>query len=257
MKLIVLFFVAAMLAACEPKATSTAQNSVNPAKETEARDKAKQDSTANLKDRSENELMAVFQENTSKRLEVIYNDYLRKRPRFGGEILAKITVLRDGNVEDVEIVSATTDYPEFEKAISDDLRQWKYDSGDFYKCTFKIPLKFWDENNDAQVKNDSGLTVLKGRSVKKLNEILEQNTQTHSLKIYNEFLKKRPRFNGKIVVRITVQPSGDVEKVEIVSSTANYPEFEKAISDDLMKWKYDSGDYLQCIFTVPLTFSED
>ena len=54
-----------------------------------------------------------------------------------------------------------------------------------------------------------------------------------------------------------MQPSGDVEKVEIVSSTANYPEFEKAISDDLMKWKYDSGDYLQCIFTVPLTFSED
>lgn len=101
------------------------------------------------------------------------------------------------------------------------------------------------------------MTVLKGRSVKKLNEILEQNTQTHSLKIYNEFLKKRPRFNGKIVVRITVQPSGDVEKVEIVSSTANYPEFEKAISDDLMQWKYDSGDYLQCIFTVPLTFSDD
>lgn len=245
MKLIVLFIVAAMLAACAPMATSTAQ------------DKVKQDSTANLKDRSESDLTAVFQENMPKRLNAVYNNYLTQRPGFEGEIEARIVLLADGNVEKVEIANATTDYPEFEKAIADDLTQWKYDSGDYYKCTLKVPMKFLNENDNVQVKIEDGLTVLKGRSVKKLNEILEQNSQTHSLKIYNEFLKKRPRFNGKIVVRITVQPSGDVEKVEIVSSTANYPEFEKAISDDLMKWKYDSGNYLQCTFTVPLTFSDD
>ena len=245
MKLIVLFIVAAMLAACAPMATSTAQ------------DKVKQDSTANLKDRSESDLTAVFQENMPKRLNAVYNNYLTQRPGFEGEIEARIVLLADGNVEKVEIANATTDYPEFEKAIADDLTQWKYDSGDYYKCTLKVPMKFLNENDNVQVKIEDGLTVLKGRSVKKLNEILEQNSQTHSLKIYNEFLKKRPRFKGKIVVRITVIPSGDVEKVEIVSATTDYPEFEKAIVDDLMQWKYDSGDYLQCIFTVPLTFSDD
>ena len=257
MKWIGLFIVAAMLVACAPKAVSNARNSDVPAKESGAQDNVERDSTSALKDRSENDLMAVFYENTPKRLNVVYNDFLKKRHGFEGQIEARIVVLRDGNVKKVEIVSATTDYPEFEKAISDDLMQWKYGSGDYNKCTFRIPLKFKDESGNVQVKNEDGLTISKGRSAKKLKEVIGVNAQTHSLKIYNEFLKKRPRFQGQIVVRITVIPSGDVEKVEIVSATTDYPEFEKAISDDLMQWKYDSGDYVDCTFTVPLTFSEN
>jgi protein TonB len=257
MKLIALFIVAMMLAACAPRATSNAKNSVDPAKESKSQDKVKQDSTANLKDRSESNLTAVVQENMPKRLNAIYNNYLTQRPGFEGEIEARIVLLADGNVEKVEIANATTDYPEFEKAIADDLTQWKYDSGDYYKCTLKVPMKFLNENDNVQMKIEDGLTVLKGRSSKKITEVFKLNTQTNSKKIYNEFLKKRPRFKGKIVVRITVIPSGDVEKVEIVSATTDYPEFEKAIVDDLMQWKYDSGNYLNCTFTIPLTFWED
>lgn len=252
MKLIALFIVSTMLAACAPRATSNTQNSVDPTKENGA-----QGSTFTLKDRSESNLTAVFQENMPKRLNAVYNNYLTQRPGFEGEIEARIVLLADGNVEKVEIANATTDYSEFEKAIADDLTQWKYDSGDYYKCTLKVPMKFLNENDNVQVKIENGLTVLKGRSSRKITEVFKQNTQTNSKKIYNEFLKKRPRFKGKIVVRITVIPSGDVEKVEIVSATTDYPEFEKAIVDDLMQWKYDSGNYVDCTFTIPLTFWED
>jgi len=257
MKLVGLFIIVAMLVACAPKVTSTGTNSATSAKESGVQNKVERDSTSALQVRSENDLMVVFSENTSKRLKVVYNNYLKKRRGFEGDIEAKIVVLSNGDVEKVEILSATTDYPEFEKAISDDLLQWKYASGDYHKCTFRIPLKFRDENDNAQVKNEGGLTISKGRSAKKIKEIFNQNVQTRTVKIYNDYLRKRPRFKGKIVARITVIPSGDVEKVEIVSATTDYPEFEKAISDDLLQWKYDSGDYVDCTFTIPLTFSED
>lgn len=252
-----LLIVVAMLVACAPKATSVAPNSTASAKESTAQDKVERNSTSALKKRSESDLIAVFQENTPKRLDVIYNNYLKEKHGFEGDIEARIVVLPDGNVKKVEIVKATTNYPEFEKAISDDLMQWKFGSGDYYECAFRIPLKFSDEQDKAQVKNEGGLTIFEGRSAKKIKEVFDQNTQTKSLKIYNDFLKKRPGIKGRIVVRITVIPSGDVKEVEIVSATTDYPEFEKAITDDLKQWKYDSGNYGDCTFTIPLTFSED
>ena len=51
--------------------------------------------------------------------------------------------------------------------------------------------------------------------------------------------------------------NGDVEKGEIVKSSTDYPEFDKAILDDLLQWKFESGEFDKCTVTVPLTFSED
>lgn len=134
--------VATMLVACAPKA---AHNSDSSAKENGVQDKVERDSTSASQVRSTKDIMAVFKENTQTRLKGIYNDFLRKRPRFQGKIVVRITVISSGDVKTVEIVSATTDYPEFEKAISDDLMQWKYGSGDYVDCTFTIPLTFSDD----------------------------------------------------------------------------------------------------------------
>ena len=257
LKVVELFIVAAMLVACAPKAATTVQNSVVPAKENSAQDKVDRDSTSTLKDRSKNDIEAVFYENSPKRLNVVYNNYLKKRRGFEGEILARIMVLPNGDVEKVEIVSATTNYPEFEKAISDDLLQWKYGSGDYNKCTFKIPLKFQDENDNAQVKNEDGLTILKGRSGEKIKQTIMINTPNRLKPLYNNFLRTNPGFEGKISVKFKILADGNVETGEIVSATTNFPEFEKAVLNDILQWKFDAGDYTNCTVTVPFTFTDD
>ena len=37
------------------------------------------------------------------------------------------------------------DFPEFDKAVFDDLLQWKFQSGEYDKCTITIPLTFWED----------------------------------------------------------------------------------------------------------------
>jgi TonB family protein len=48
---------------------------------------------------------------------------------------------------------------------------------------------------------------------------------------YNKYLKQNPDLKGKVVVEMTIAPSGEVVDCRIVSSTMNHPDFEK----DLLK----------------------
>ena len=57
----------------------------------------------------------------------------------------KFKILPDGKVESGEIVSATTNFPEFEKEVLHDVLQWKFDAGNYKNCTVTIPFTFVDE----------------------------------------------------------------------------------------------------------------
>jgi protein TonB len=74
--------------------------------------------------------------------------------------------------------------------------------------------------------------------------------------MYNNFLRTKPGFGGKITVKFKILPDGNVETGEIVGTTMNFPEFEKAVLDDILQWKFDAGDYSNCTVTIPFTFSE-
>ncbi len=87
-------------------------------------------------------IMAVVKVNTPNRLKPMYNNFLRTKPGFGGKITVKFKILPDGNVETGEIVGTTMNFPEFEKAVLDDILQWKFDAGDYSNCTVTIPFTF-------------------------------------------------------------------------------------------------------------------
>ena len=98
--------------------------------------------TSNAQGRSAEMIMAVVKVNTPNRLKPLYNDFLRTKPGFGGKITVKFKILPDGNVETGEIVGTTMNFPEFEKAVLDDILQWKFDAGDYSNCTVTIPFTF-------------------------------------------------------------------------------------------------------------------
>jgi len=75
---------------------------------------------------------------------------------------------------------------------------------------------------------------------------------------YNEYLKtKKSGFSSKVVLKFTIAPSGEVTKINILSSTTGYPEFDNAIKDQVSKWKWqpitDGGNTTP---TIPFNFEE-
>lgn len=144
------FIVVSMLVACAPKTATTVANSDVPAKESIVQDKVKRDSTSAAKGRSSKKIMEVVKVNTPNRLKPLYNNFLRANPGFEGKISVKFKILPDGNVETGEIVSATTNFPEFEKAVLNDVLQWKFDAGDYTNCTVTIPFTFTDDAKPAK-----------------------------------------------------------------------------------------------------------
>ena len=150
MKWIGLFIVAAVLMACAPKAVTTVPNSDVPTKESAGQYKDMRDSTSAAKGRSAQKIMEVVKANTPNRLKPLYNNFLRVNPSFEGKVTVKFKILPDGNVETGEIVGATTNFPEFEKAVLNDILRWKFDAGDYTNCTVTIPFTFTDDGKPAK-----------------------------------------------------------------------------------------------------------
>lgn len=71
--------------------------------------------------------------------------------------------------------------------------------------------------------------------------------------LYNNALKKNPMLRGKITVRLTISAEGKVRKVEMTSSTLNFPELEEAIINRIYLWKFPEAKGSED-FTIPYTF---
>ena len=149
-KVVAFFVVAAVLMACAPKAVTTVPNSDVPTKESAVQYKDMRDSASAAKGRSSQKIMEVVKANTPNRLKPLYNNFLRTNPSFEGKVTVKFKILPDGNVETGEIVGATTNFPEFEKAVLNDILQWKFDAGDYENCTVTIPFTFTDDGKPAK-----------------------------------------------------------------------------------------------------------
>ncbi|MDR1811597.1 MAG: TonB family protein [Candidatus Fibromonas sp.] len=56
--------------------------------------------------------------------------------------------------------------------------------------------------------------------------------------VYNKYLKLKPGFGGKVTLKFTVAPSGDIIDISIVSSTTGYADFDNAIKNMVATWKW-------------------
>jgi TonB family protein len=83
------------------------------------------------------------------------------------------------------------------------------------------------------------------------------NTNMSSLrKIYNKYLEQKPGFGGKIIIKFTINPSGDIISINIVSSETGYPDFDNAIKDAIITWKWKAIKSGNTTPTIPFNFSE-
>lgn len=74
--------------------------------------------------------------------------------------------------------------------------------------------------------------------------------------IYNKFLKKKPGFQGKVTLKFTIAPGGEIISISIASSTTGYGEFDGEVKNAVSRWKFSKVKSGNTTVTIPFTFSE-
>ena len=74
--------------------------------------------------------------------------------------------------------------------------------------------------------------------------------------IYNKFLKKKPGFQGKVTLKFTIAPGGEIISISIASSTTGFGEFDGEIKSAVSRWKFSKVKSGNTTVTIPFTFSE-
>ena len=74
--------------------------------------------------------------------------------------------------------------------------------------------------------------------------------------IYNKFLKKKPGFQGKVTLKFTIAPGGEVISISIASSTTGYGEFDSSIKNAVGNWTFSKVKSGNTTVTIPFTFTE-
>jgi TonB family protein len=74
--------------------------------------------------------------------------------------------------------------------------------------------------------------------------------------IYNKFLKKKPGFQGKVTLKFTIAPGGEVISISIASSTTGYGEFDGEIKSAVNRWTFSKVKSGNTTVRIPFTFAE-
>jgi protein TonB len=72
--------------------------------------------------------------------------------------------------------------------------------------------------------------------------------------MYARALRDNPALQGKVVLEITIAPSGDITAARIVSSDLNNPEFESKLLARVRLFKFDAKDVATLTATKPIDF---
>ena len=91
------------------------------------------------------------------------------------------------------------------------------------------------------------------RSARELNVVLERNKGRID-NVYQRALRQDPTLGGKVVVRLTIAPSGEVQEVQIVSSEIQSDDFLAKLKTLLKGLNFGQRDTPTVIANYPLDF---
>jgi TonB family protein len=72
--------------------------------------------------------------------------------------------------------------------------------------------------------------------------------------LYNRALRRDPTLQGKLVLRLTIEPSGAVTACEVVSSELGDPEMERKLVQRVKMFRFDAKDVARVTTTKPIDF---
>ncbi|MFQ5993807.1 MAG: TonB family protein [Acidiferrobacterales bacterium] len=91
------------------------------------------------------------------------------------------------------------------------------------------------------------------RTIEDIQLVFDRN-KAAIYSIYNRALRKDPTLEGKVVLKITIQPSGKVTACEIVSSDLGNPALERKIVARVMLFDFGIKNVETMVVTYPIDF---
>ena len=91
------------------------------------------------------------------------------------------------------------------------------------------------------------------RSREEIEMVFDQNKGA-IYALYTRSLRKDPGLQGKVVLRMTIEPSGEVSMVEIVSSELGDAELERKLVQRIKMFRFDDKDVARLTTTKPIDF---
>ena len=92
-----------------------------------------------------------------------------------------------------------------------------------------------------------------GRSIEEIQMVFDRNKGA-IYSVYNRALRKDPTLQGKVVLRLTIAPSGKVTLCELVSSELHDPVLGQKISQRVKLFDFGAKDVSEVTLTYPIDF---
>jgi TonB family protein len=99
----------------------------------------------------------------------------------------------------------------------------------------------------------SGTSSKASRSREEIEMVFDRN-KAAIYALYNRALRDRPELQGKVVVQLTIAPSGEVTDCRVLSSELNDPELEKKLVARIRMFRFDDRDVEPITTTKPIDF---
>lgn len=92
-----------------------------------------------------------------------------------------------------------------------------------------------------------------GRSEEEVSLVFDQNKGS-LYSLYNRARRQTPGLEGRLVVEVTIAPSGEVTEVEIVSSELNNPSLEQRIRNRILQFQFEQRQAETITVIYPIEF---
>jgi outer membrane biosynthesis protein TonB len=94
---------------------------------------------------------------------------------------------------------------------------------------------------------------LNARSREEIELVFDKN-KAAIYALYNRALRSDPTLRGRLVLELTIAPSGEVTDCKIVSSELSDPEFERRLVSRVMMFRFEDKDVATVTTTKPIEF---
>jgi len=91
------------------------------------------------------------------------------------------------------------------------------------------------------------------RSIEEIKLVFDRNKGA-IYTLYNRALRQDPRLQGKLVVKLTISPSGDVVGISLVSSELKAPDLERKLIARIRQFNFGAKDVDTMVVTYPIDF---
>jgi len=112
---------------------------------------------------------------------------------------------------------------------------------------------FADKIGDDRAASRSGSGGKAARSREEIEIVFDRN-KTAIYALYSRALREQPELQGKVVVQLTIAPSGEVTDVRVVSTELNDAELERKLVARIRMFRFEAKDVEAMTTTKPIEF---